>query len=37
MLSAGTWLGAQQAAKPVNVDGKVLRNAGSASDPLAES
>jgi quinohemoprotein ethanol dehydrogenase len=36
-LSGGIWLRAQQAAKPVNVDGKVLRNAGSATDTLPGS
>lgn len=36
-LSGGTWLRAQQAAKPVNIDGKVLRNAGSANDALPGS
>jgi quinohemoprotein ethanol dehydrogenase len=37
-LSAGTWLRAQQqSAKPVNVDGKVLRNAGAANDALPGS
>ena len=46
-LSAGTWLRAQQAARPVNptpvnptpvnVDGKVLRNAGAANDALPGS
>ncbi|MEO5922795.1 MAG: PQQ-dependent dehydrogenase, methanol/ethanol family [Bryobacteraceae bacterium] len=36
-IAGGTWLGAQQA-KPVNVDSKVLRNAGSvAADPLPGS
>ena len=29
VLAGPAWLYAQQAAKPVNVDGKVLRNAGS--------
>ena len=34
----GTWLGAQQAAKPLNIDSKVLRNVGSvANDPLPGS
>ncbi|HEV8414273.1 MAG TPA: PQQ-dependent dehydrogenase, methanol/ethanol family [Bryobacteraceae bacterium] len=36
-LSGGTWLRGQQAAKPVNIDGKVLRNAGSANDALPGS
>jgi quinohemoprotein ethanol dehydrogenase len=36
-LAGGTWLPAQQAAKPVNVDGKVLRNAGAANDALPGS
>jgi len=38
-FSAGTWLRAQQAANPasVNVDGKVLRNAGAANDALPGS
>ncbi len=36
-LAGGTWLRAQQAAKPVNVDGKVLRNAGAATDALPGS
>ena len=36
-LSGGVWLGAQQAAKPVNVDGKVLRAAGTANDTLPGS
>jgi quinohemoprotein ethanol dehydrogenase len=41
-LTEGAWLRAQQAAKPVNpkpveVDGKVLRNAGSANDALPGS
>jgi quinohemoprotein ethanol dehydrogenase len=36
-LSGGRWLRAQQAAKPVNIDGKVLRNAGSANDALPGS
>ena len=41
-LAGGAWLRAQQAAKPangkaVNVDGKVLRNAGSANDQLPGS
>jgi quinohemoprotein ethanol dehydrogenase len=36
-LSEGTWLQAQQAASPVNVDGKVLRNAGAANDALSGS
>ena len=37
-LSGAAWLSAQPAAKPVNVDGKVLRNAGSvASDALPGS
>jgi quinohemoprotein ethanol dehydrogenase len=31
-LAGATWLRAQQAARPVNVDGKVLRNAGSVGD-----
>ena len=37
-LAGGTWLRAQQpGAKPVNVDGKVLRNAGAANDALPGS
>ena len=37
-LSGGTWLRAQQpGAKPVNVDGKVLRNTGAANDALPGS
>jgi len=36
-LAAGTWLRAQQAANPVNVDGKVLRNAGTSNDALPGS
>ncbi|HTC88730.1 MAG TPA: PQQ-binding-like beta-propeller repeat protein, partial [Bryobacteraceae bacterium] len=36
-LSGGVWLRAQQAAKPVNVDGKVLRATGSANDALPSS
>ena len=37
-ISGGTWLRAQQpGAKPVNVDGKVLRNAGAANDALPGS
>ena len=41
-LSEGAWLRAQQTAKPanptpVNVDGKVLRNAGAANDVLPGS
>jgi len=37
-LAGGTWLRAQQpGAKPVNVDGKVLRNAGAANDVLPGS
>jgi glucose dehydrogenase len=37
-LSGGTWLRAQQpGAKPVNVDAKVLRNAGAANDVLPGS
>jgi quinohemoprotein ethanol dehydrogenase len=37
-LSAAGWLDAQPAARPVNVDGKVLHNAGStAGDPLPGS
>jgi quinohemoprotein ethanol dehydrogenase len=36
-FSGGTWLRAQQAAKPVNIDRKVLRNAGSANDALPGS
>jgi quinohemoprotein ethanol dehydrogenase len=36
-LAGGTRLPAQQAAKPVNVDGKVLRNAGAANDALPGS
>jgi quinohemoprotein ethanol dehydrogenase len=37
-LAAGTWLRAQQqSAKPVNVDGKILRNAGAANDVLSGS
>jgi quinohemoprotein ethanol dehydrogenase len=36
-LAGGTWLSAQQAAKPINVDGKVLRNAGAANDALPGS
>jgi len=36
-LSAAAWLGAQQSAKPANVDGKVLRNAATASDALPGS
>ena len=31
-FAGGTWLPAQKTAKPVNVDGKVLRNAGSVAD-----
>jgi hypothetical protein len=33
-LAGATWLRAQQGAKAVNVDGKVLRNAGAANDAL---
>ncbi|MGB6942644.1 MAG: PQQ-binding-like beta-propeller repeat protein, partial [Bryobacteraceae bacterium] len=36
-LAGGTWLPAQKTPKPVNVDGKSLRNAGSANDPLPGS
>ena len=36
-LAAGSWLPAQKTAKPVSVDGKSLRNAGSANDPLPGS
>ena len=37
-LSGGMWLRAQQpGAKPVNVDAKVLRNAGTANDGLPGS
>ncbi len=36
-VSEGMWLHAQQAASPVNVDGKVLRNAGAANDALSGS
>jgi quinohemoprotein ethanol dehydrogenase len=36
-LAGGTWLRAQQAARPVNVDGRVLRNAGAANDALPGS
>ena len=36
-LSAGTWLRAQQAANPVNVDAKALRNAGAHNDALPGS
>jgi quinohemoprotein ethanol dehydrogenase len=36
-LAVGTWLPAQQAAKPVNVDGKVLRSTGAATDVLPGS
>ena len=37
-FAGGMWLPAQQAAKPVNVDAKVLRNAGSvAADALPGS
>ena len=36
-LAAGTWLGAQQTANGVNVDGKVLRNAGTTNDALPGS
>ena len=36
-FAVGTWLPAQQAAKPVNVDGKVLRSTGAANDALPGS
>ncbi len=36
-LAGAARLGAQQAAKPVNIDAKILRSAGSASDALAGS
>ena len=36
-LSGGMWLRAQQATKPVNVDGKVLRATGAANDVLPGS
>jgi len=37
-LCAAGWLGAQQASRPVNVDGKVLHSAGNvATDPLPGS
>ena len=37
-LAGGMWLRAQQpGAKPVNIDGKVLRNAGAANDALPGS
>ena len=36
-FAAGTWLPAQQAAKPVNVDGKVLHNTGAGNDALPGS
>jgi glucose dehydrogenase len=36
-LAGGTWLRAQQGAKPVNVDAKVLHSAGAASDALPGS
>src|ERR1700733_11129305 len=36
-FAGATWLPAQKTAKPVNVDGKVLRDAGSAEDPLPGS
>ncbi len=37
-LAGAVWLDAQQSSKPVNVDGKVLRSAGSvANDPLPGS
>jgi len=37
-IATGAWLGAQQqGAKPVNVDGKILRNAGAANDALPGS
>ena len=36
-LAGATWLPAQKTTKPVNVDGKSLRNAGSVNDPLPGS
>jgi glucose dehydrogenase len=36
-LAGGTGLRAQQAPKPVNIDGKVLRQAGTANDALPGS
>src|SRR5271154_3188963 len=33
-LAGATWLPAQKTAKPLNVDGKVLRDTGSLEDPL---
>jgi quinohemoprotein ethanol dehydrogenase len=36
-VSEGMWLHAQQAASPLNVDAKVLRNTGSANDALPGS
>jgi quinohemoprotein ethanol dehydrogenase len=37
ILALAAWLPAQQSAKPVNVDGQVLRNAGASNDALPGS